>query len=224
MGWKSQTIWIQIQQDLLECPKSRKKVTMGIFLKLKSFWSTKFVIIVLWTSRSHTSFDFFSRSQPVVNDCGNSSFNNKNPTSATQHHYVVSIRSWIKTKNKAGGCDCLHLTISSCSKIPRALTISHVLSSQKWPRYTFTSKPPKTIKNHGYHYNHYWNLRLIHHFPNLVPKMQTLNLLIPSWHSWQNKRWGTRFKKNKSWGTSVLNWVLSESKQTPHFLTSIFGI
>ncbi len=31
----------------------------------------------------------------------------------------------------------------------------------------------------------------------LVPKMQTLDLLIPSWRSWHNGRLGAKFKKSK---------------------------
>jgi len=36
-GWKSKTFWIQIQQDLLEFPKSIKNVTTSIISKPKSF-------------------------------------------------------------------------------------------------------------------------------------------------------------------------------------------
>jgi hypothetical protein len=33
---------------------------------------------------------------------------------------------------------------------------------------------------------------------DLVPKMQTLDLLFPSWRSWHNERSSARFKRRKS--------------------------
>jgi hypothetical protein len=68
----------------------------------------------------------------------------KTPQMLPQHHYVVSFRSWTNTKNKVGTCDRIHLKVSSCSKIPGAPIISHVLSYQNKPHHTFTSKNPKT--------------------------------------------------------------------------------
>jgi hypothetical protein len=69
----------------------------------------------------------------------------KNSQMVPQHHYVVSLKSWIETKNRACSCDRLHLIVPSCSKIPEAPIISQVLSSQNKPHYTFTSKPPKNL-------------------------------------------------------------------------------
>jgi hypothetical protein len=77
------------------------------------------------------------------------------PQVQPQHHYVVSLKSWRKTKNKAGRCDRLHLIVPFCSKISATHTISQVLSFQNGPHYTFTLRPPKTVKDDGCHYKRF---------------------------------------------------------------------
>jgi hypothetical protein len=54
-----------------------------LFLNLNPSNQTNFVILALWPSRDQTFLDFLSRIQLVVDECGNSSFNNKNPANAT---------------------------------------------------------------------------------------------------------------------------------------------
>jgi hypothetical protein len=78
----------------------------------------------------------------------------ESPHMLPPHHYIVSLRSWTKIKNRVGRCDHLHLIASSSSKIPGAPTISQVLSSQSKPHYMFSLKPPKIDKDNGSHYNH----------------------------------------------------------------------
>jgi hypothetical protein len=146
--------------------RAERKLQQILFQNLNPFKLTDFVILALWTSRDQTSLDFLSRSQLVV-------YKHRAAHPSTtkilqvlpQYHYVVSLRSWTWIKNRASRCDCLCLTVSSCSKILGTLTISQVLSSRNRPHYTFTSKPPKTIKDGSCHYNCSWNLMLFHHFP-----------------------------------------------------------
>jgi hypothetical protein len=123
---------------------------------------------------------------------------NKTHKCYPQHHYIVSFRSWTNTKNIVGRCDYLHFTTSSCSKIPRAPTISQVFSFQNKPYSTFRLKPPKFDKNDDSHYNNSWNPRIFHCFLWSSLKIQTLDLLFPSWHSWHNERSNTEFKKRRS--------------------------
>jgi len=77
----------------------------------------------------------------------------ESPQMLPPHHYIISLSSWIETKNRAGICDHLHLIASSSSKIPEAPTISQVLPSQSKPHYTFTLKTSKTGKDDGCQYN-----------------------------------------------------------------------
>ncbi len=150
-----------------------------MFLNLNPSNQTNFVILALWTSKDQTSFYFLSRSQLVVDECGNSSFNNKNPTNATPTSLHSFLRSWTETRNRTGRCDCLHLIVSSSSKIPRAPTISRVLSSHNKPHSHWN--PPKT-------WQRWWLplqmlLKVLSSFIislDLVPKMQMLDLLFPS--------------------------------------------
>ncbi len=60
-----------------------RRLQQILLLNLNPSSQTNFIILTQWTSRDHTSLDFLSRSQLVVDECGNSSFNNKNPTNAT---------------------------------------------------------------------------------------------------------------------------------------------
>jgi hypothetical protein len=63
--------------------RAERKLQQILFLNLNPSNQTHFVILTLWSSRDQTSLDFLSRSQLVVDECGNSSFNNKIPTNAT---------------------------------------------------------------------------------------------------------------------------------------------
>jgi len=63
--------------------RAERKLQQVLFVNPNPSSQTNFVILVLWTSRDWTSFDFLSRSQLVVDECTSSSFNNKNPTNAT---------------------------------------------------------------------------------------------------------------------------------------------
>jgi hypothetical protein len=71
---------------------AKKRLQQILFLNQNLFSQTNFTILTLWTSRDHTSFDFLSRSQLVVDECGSSSFNNKNPTNATPTSSCSSIQ------------------------------------------------------------------------------------------------------------------------------------
>jgi hypothetical protein len=62
---------------------AEKRLQQILLLNLNPCSQTNFIILTLWTSRDQTSLDFLSRSQLVVDECGSSSFNNKNPTNAT---------------------------------------------------------------------------------------------------------------------------------------------
>jgi len=73
-----------------------RKLQHILFLNLNPSNQTNFVIVALWTSRDQTSLDFLSRSQLVIDECGNSSFNNKNPTNATP----ISLRSFCQKLDK----------------------------------------------------------------------------------------------------------------------------
>jgi hypothetical protein len=112
------TFWIQMQQDLLKFSSSKKKVTTSVISTSKSFWSSNFVILVLWTSRDHTS-DFLSSSQLVgcLLSVAAHTSTTKIPQVQPQHHHMVFFISWTETKNKTSGCDLLHFIISFCSKI-----------------------------------------------------------------------------------------------------------
>jgi hypothetical protein len=115
-----------------------------------------------------------------------------------QHHYVVSLKSWTKTNNRLGRCDRLHLTIPFCSKILGAPIISQVLFSHNGPYYTFTSRPPKTVKMMV---TTTTTLEILDPFIisfDLVPKMQTLALLFPSSCFWHNEKSSAKFKKRRS--------------------------
>jgi hypothetical protein len=133
--------------------RAERRLQEVLFLNLNASSQANFVILILWISRDQTSLDFLSRSQLIVNECGSSSFNNRSPQMLPSHHYIISLRSWIETKNRAGRCDHLHLIASSSSKNPEAPTISQVLPSQSKPHKTFSLKPPKTDKDDGCHYN-----------------------------------------------------------------------
>ncbi len=119
-----------------------RRLQQILLLNLNPSNQTNFIILVLWTSNDQTSLDFLSRSQPVVDECGNSSFNNKNPTNVTSTSSYSFILKLDSNQDRIGSFDHLNLIVSSCSKIPRAPTISQVLSFQNKPYYTFTSKPP----------------------------------------------------------------------------------
>ncbi len=67
--------------------RAKRKLQHIFFLNLNPSNQSNFVMLALWTSRDHTSFDFLSRNQLVVNECGSSSFNNKNPTNVTPTSY-----------------------------------------------------------------------------------------------------------------------------------------
>jgi hypothetical protein len=123
------------------------------------------------------------------------------------HHYIVSLISWTKTKNRVGRCDHLHIIASSSSKIPGTPTISQVQSSHSKPHYRFTLKPPKTDKDQ-------WAATTI--VPeildsfiislDLVPKMQTqTSYFLPNILSiaqWKIKR---HVQEKKSRRTSIPN-------------------
>jgi hypothetical protein len=60
-----------------------RRLQQILFLNLNPSNQTNFIILVVWTSKDQTFLDFLSRSQLVVDECGSSSFNNKNPTNVT---------------------------------------------------------------------------------------------------------------------------------------------
>jgi hypothetical protein len=88
-----------------------------------------------------------------------------------QHHHVVPFRSWTKTKNRAVSCNNLNLTVSSCSKIPGAPTISQVLFSQNKPHLdsfitrTLSSIPQNSTQMMIATTTTPEIARLFHHFP-----------------------------------------------------------
>jgi hypothetical protein len=102
------------------CENIEKKRT----LNQRSFKPIFFTILTLWTSKDHTSLDFLSRNQMVVDECGSSSFNIKTPQMLPSHHHVIPFRNWIETKNKTNSWDNLNLIVSFYSKILEAPTIS----------------------------------------------------------------------------------------------------
>jgi hypothetical protein len=63
--------------------RAKWRLQQILLLNLNPSSQTNFIILTLWTSRDQTSLDFLSRSQLVVGECGNSSFNNTNTTNAT---------------------------------------------------------------------------------------------------------------------------------------------
>ncbi len=62
---------------------AKKRLQQILLLNLNPSNQTNFIIPTLWISRDQTSFDFLSRSQLVVDECGSSSFNNKILTNVT---------------------------------------------------------------------------------------------------------------------------------------------
>jgi hypothetical protein len=123
----------------------------------------------------------------------------KTPQMLPQHHYVVSFKSWTKTTNRASRCDRLHHTVSSCSKIPGAPTISQVISFHNKSHYTFSSKPTKNLTKMMIAITTVLEIaRFLHISLDLVPKMQILDLLLPSWRSWCNGKSGVGFKRIRS--------------------------
>jgi hypothetical protein len=108
----------------------------------------------------------------------------KSPQMLPPHHYIVSLRSWIETQNRACRCDHLHLIVSSCPKSPK-LPLYHKYSLLKVNHITRSHwKPPKTDKNDGCDYNRSLNPKLFHLFPwfshenaNTRPPISFLTLL-----------------------------------------------
>jgi hypothetical protein len=70
---------------------AKKRLQQILFLNFHPFNQTNFVILALWTSRNQISVDFLSRSQLVVDECGGSSFSNKNPTNAASTSFCSFI-------------------------------------------------------------------------------------------------------------------------------------
>ncbi len=59
-----------------------RRLQQTLLLNLNPSNQTNFIILAPWTSRDQTYLDFLSRNQLVVDENGNSSFNNKNPQNA----------------------------------------------------------------------------------------------------------------------------------------------
>jgi hypothetical protein len=75
---------MQTQQDLLEISKEQKEGYNRYCFKTYILPIKQILLfLVLWTSKDWTSFDFFSRNQLIVDECGSSSFNNIIPTNVT---------------------------------------------------------------------------------------------------------------------------------------------
>jgi hypothetical protein len=111
---------------------------------------------------------------------------------------MVSLRNWIENKNKTCGCDLL-ATLHSILLFQNPRSSHYTASTlfSKWPHYTFTLKSPKLSKMMVTttivpKILHLFIISLV-----LVLKMQTLDVLIPSWHFWHNGKLDTMFKKSK---------------------------
>jgi hypothetical protein len=70
---------------------AKRRLQQILFLNFHPSSQTSFVILALWTSRNQISLNFLSRSQLVVDECGSSSFNNKNLTNATSTSFCSFI-------------------------------------------------------------------------------------------------------------------------------------
>ncbi len=160
--------------------RAERKLQRVLFLNLNPSSQTNFVILVLWTSRDQTSLDFLSRSQLVVDECGSSSFNNRNPTNATPTSSCIF--SKVGQRSKIGQVDVIVYT-SQYPLVPKSLDlplyhrysllrIDHITHSHRNPQkltkmMAATTTTPEILDS--------FIISL-----DLVPKMQTSNLLFPS--------------------------------------------
>jgi len=164
--WKSLLYFeYKLNKICWKFPESRQKVTSGIVSTSKSFQPSKFCY--------SSSMDLKGSEPLLISSQGANwllmSVAAHPSTTKSPRHYIVSLISWTKTKNRVGRCDHLHLIASSSSKIPGTPTISQVQSSHSKPHYTTLHVYIETSKNWqrsvGCHYNCSWNPRLFHQFP-----------------------------------------------------------
>ncbi len=160
--------------------RAERKLQRVLFLNLNPSSQTNFVILVLWTSRDQTSLDFLSRSQLVVDECGSSSFNNRNPANATPTSSCLF--SKVGQRSRTELVDVIVYT-SQYPLVPKSpdlplyhkyslLIIDHITHSHQNPKkltkmMATTTTTPKILDS--------FIISL-----DLVLKMQTLNLQFPS--------------------------------------------
>ncbi len=141
-----------------------------LFLNLNPSRQTNFVILVLWTSKDRPFLISSQGANQLLMSVAIHCSTTKTSQMLPQHHYVVSFKCWIKTKNKACSCDHLHFIVSSCSKIPRAPIISQVFFSQNQSHFTFTLKTPKNLTKMMIATTTTLEIvRFFHHFPRSGP-------------------------------------------------------